>query len=706
VYTLWYRPVETVRCPAWPGRHHGALMCPASGVHTGDLQLGAVGRAGAGASYQRLAEWLGGVASVGASYRRRGVIGLDGMARTGLWWSYEHERQAAARLHDMITVYKFGTPSRVVLPDGLREQLRMAHDLREDLVTLEHAREAAVRAVWSAYPQVAAAEEVLAAAEADAVRLVEAVAVERRQSRSRTVASSAALMAARAEVKAARTARKAAVAAISVAAETAEQAVIAGHRAAVKATYADYVQTRGLYWATWNDVTDRHRVAVSRVFAARKAGRPAELRHHRWDGSGRLTVQLQRLAADPPRSPDVISEGAGKWRNTFRLPWTDPVVFTSMSRADQRRAGRGVALWAYGAGRHAELPVIVHRMLPADADITGAQLVVRRVAGGQRVTLSVTARVADPSPVFGGPQVAVHVGWRRLDGAGAVRVAVWRADSPVDVPDTLRDVVRVNTDRSGTVVLPARWRDDAARPAVVQSSRDVAFEQVKARVVGWLGEHDAPIEQDHAGVDYQVAGGDVARWRSPGRLVGMARRWATLHEGRPMDEHMTGLLADVEAWRRSDRRVWETQAHGRDKTIGRRDDAWRRFAAWVAGMAGELVLDDTDLAAVARRSDPDESSVPAAVAAVPGRQRVDAAPGGLRDAVRAAAAREGVTVTVVSHAGLTRTHARCGHVNPVDDRYGAAAAVPCDGCGEVYDQDYSATVLMLGAASAAGRLTA
>jgi transposase len=71
-----------------------------------------------------------------------------------------------------------------------------------------------------------------------------------------------------------------------------------------------------------------------------------------------------------------------------------------------------------------------------------------------------------------------------------------------------------------------------------------------------------------------------------------------------------------------------------------------------------------------------------------------AAPGGLRAAVTSACKRDGVAVKVVSAADLSRTHARCGYVNPSDDRY-RSRPVLCDGCGMHYDQDLSATVLMI-----------
>lgn len=54
------------------------------------------------------------------------------------------------------------------LPEELRQEIRRAHDLREDLVTLELQFEEDKKAIWSGYPQVAATESALAAAEEEA----------------------------------------------------------------------------------------------------------------------------------------------------------------------------------------------------------------------------------------------------------------------------------------------------------------------------------------------------------------------------------------------------------------------------------------------------------------------------------------------------------------------------------------------------------
>jgi hypothetical protein len=64
-------------------------------------------------------------------------------------------------------------------PEAICEQLRVAHEAREELVGLRLAYEADLKAIWSSFPTVAAAEEQLAAAAAAHQAASEAAKAER-----------------------------------------------------------------------------------------------------------------------------------------------------------------------------------------------------------------------------------------------------------------------------------------------------------------------------------------------------------------------------------------------------------------------------------------------------------------------------------------------------------------------------------------------
>lgn len=578
-----------------------------------------------------------------------------------------------------VAVYRYGAPTRggrraYRLPDAAVAQLRLAHELGNSLVELSLARDAAVAKVWSGYPQVAATEVALAVAEE--VAEVAAAEVQREKSRQRTRAPRGpavdALKAARARVRDARAARKEAVAQVKDAAREQLRAVDADHRAAVKALYADFVQSRGLYWATYNAVVDSSRTADRRVLGARKSGRPSQRRFKRWDGSGRIAVQLQREAGDPVRSPALLASGGGKWRTVLQVP---------------DRVGDGVIRFGLGSKLAAvEVPVKVHRLLPDGADVTGAELVVERVAGRSIVSVHVAARLPVSGARVGGPVVAVHLGWRRDGGDAALRVASWRSADDVTVPAVLLDIVTQDTPNSGRVVLPAMLRERFDEYDQVRSARDVALDELRDMLVAWLEGRPQPDAED--GRPPVPTAAEVKRWKSPGRFAALALRWRS-------DPPLGGVDVAValEAWRVSDRAAWEREANGRQKALGRRRDAYRRVAAWLAGMAGSVVLDDTDLGRLIRGGKTGE--LPGVVEDRAGSQRFDAAPGDLRAAVIATCVRDGVPVQRVDHEGITLTHHACGHVNPADERWAASPIVLCDGCGRSFDQDANATVGLL-----------
>lgn len=588
-----------------------------------------------------------------------------------------------------VIVYRYGVHYQWAPPDELREQLRLAYDLREDLVTLQLDHEQRVKDVWSSYPQVAAAEVALAAAEERAEQAAAVVSAERQRQRTKRVTgpSAEALSAARKVVREARQARRDAIAGVREEAKARLNGLSADLNAAAKALYADYVQTRGLYWATYNDVVDHHRTAVRRVAADRAAGRPATLRHHRWDGSGTIAVQLQRGAGMPPRTPSTLADTeTGRWRNVLALPWVGPDEWDAMSRAEQRHAGRITVRMRCGAG-HIEVPVQAHRMLPADADVTGARLTVRRVASRQEVSLSITARVADPEPVTDGPVVAIHLGWR--DDDGETVVAHWRASAPLSIPLDLRHVFALDAGSrvNGTIRVPARIAARLAAVDALAAERALALDVVRAELVAWLEAGPVP----HPTRDgEEITAADVARWRSPARFAVLALAWRDA----PPDERIGHLLED---WRRGDKAAWERQENGRRKVLAHRDDLVRQIAAVISDQAGALVIDDMSIASIAARA----SDLPTDVETSIAHRRTVAAPGALRAAIVAACTRDGVGVITVDASGLSRVHAGCGHENPSDDRY-MSRPVRCEGCGVDYDPDRSATVIMLARAVSPG----
>lgn len=610
-----------------------------------------------------------------------------------------------------VTVYRYGLPAWVSIPTAVDDQLFVAHQLRQELITLQLEYEQRVRAVWSSHPAVADSEAERARAE-ERVRALE-MTVRGARGRQRTHnprhPAFDDLRVARQQLRKARQRRRDAIASAWDEDAVKERlAKAAGDLAAAqKRLYAQFCQVgltvRGdgdeqsgatarrvqLDWATFNDVLTQHRAAVRKMATKRAQGRPAQLRRRRWDGSGTLTVQLQRrewrhgcaekgppwpcaptqqgkVAAancplrrpnQPPRSPELLASGTGPWRRVLRI--------TQGER-------HGQVLMRIG-GENITLPVVVDRDMRTDADITRAQLTAQRVAGQRRWHISLTALIPEPTAKPGGPAVALRLGWRR-ESTGDLRVATWHSTEPIEVPHSIRDVVHQHTATSGRVVLPAAWRSRLAYYDRAQGERDRRFTAVRDMVATWLGEHP----------HVEPSAESVSGWRSPRQLAQLAWSW---HGAAPVGAEQ--ITEQLMAWRRWDRARWEEISHGRRKALGRRDDAWRRVAAWVAAAASTVVVNDMDLAELARRDAQRENSLPPWVQAVATRQRIHSAPGGLREAIVSASKRDGVAVVVAPAASLSAC-VHCGAVNE-----GRSITTRCEGCGRDHDRDDAATARML-----------
>ena len=589
-----------------------------------------------------------------------------------------------------MTVHTMGVHYKWQIPEVLRQQLWLAHNLREDLVSLQLAYDDDLKAIWSSYPDVAQAEDTMAAAEADAAALSERVKQARVEARSKKISTELTqqLRDAKKRLKDARQARRDAIAVVKDDAAERRKARSDQLAADRKALYGQYCRDGDLYWASFNTVLDHHKTAVKRIAAQRASGKPATLRHHRFDGSGTIAVQLQRQAGAPPRTPMVLADEAGKYRNVLHIPgWTDPDVWEQMTRSQCRQSGRVTVRMRCGSTdgqpQWIDLPVQVHRWLPADADITGAELVVTRVAGIYRAKLCVTARIGDTEPVTSGPTVALHLGWRSTEEGTAV--ATWRSDAPLDIPFDLRTVMRVDAaGTSGTIVVPATIERRLTRTENIASSRSLALDALRDKVVGWLSDNDAPTYRDAP-----LEAATVKQWKSPQRFASLAHAWK---------DNGTEISDILWAWFSLDRKQWAQQENGRRKALGHRDDLYRQIAAVISDQAGHVLVDDTSVAELSARA-MERTELPTEVQQKIDRRRDHAAPGGLRASVVAAMTRDGVPVTIVAAADFTRTHSRCGHVNPPDDRY-LSNPVRCDGCGAMYDQDRSFVTLMLRAATA------
>jgi len=577
-------------------------------------------------------------------------------------------------------VYKFGLLGD--LPPEAMNELRQSHELAKELVAIDRAHSKAVAEIWASAPELVEVEAETATQQEIVDLLVEEAKKARVRNRSTDIGSDArqALRDARAVLRDLRSRRKDLRDLHYPELKPAFAAANADRKAAVKAMYRVAVDDYGMYWANFNEVTQRYEIARRRVGQQRSEGRVAELRFPRWKGEGTIAVQLQRQAGQIARTPEAIADtAAGPWRNVASIrpiadlaEWPPAQKAIAADRGGHVPEGAAILRFRVGSGEvptMVEMPVHMHRSVPADADITMMRITRRVVAGKPKVSVSMVVRLAEVPTRTEGPVVAVHMGWR-VRSDGSLRVGVVRGAPPA--PASLHDVVVRHGDWS-EVILPASWRDVWENGTKLRGVRDRNLDVLRAWMIEWLADH--PDIAWPEGLDFST----LKKWRSPGRFAFVGLR---LQDNVP--EGAEEFVRRIGVWRRQDKHLWSWEANERDEIVGQRNDAWRRVAAWICDQAAVVGVDEWSVATIARRPGLTEIDDPQAQASR--LNRTMAAPSHLRSAVVNAATGRGVQIVT---GGASAVHLACGSTLDPGERRDQVM-VWCPSCQTMVDQDRNA----------------
>lgn len=585
---------------------------------------------------------------------------------------------AEEKLHQT-RVYRFAC--RGDLPAEALREMRRAHELTNRLIELEREHEARVQELWRTAPEL----EDLDARLVELNGELDEIEVEIRKYRQkhRTTQPSPEL---KKKLKDTRKVRKGVKEEIRAEKDRIypilkPKLVELGDERAhtIKSTYKPAVAD-GLYWANYNFVLDNHKAAVKAVKGMRRLGRPSSLRFRRWNGGeGTLVVQLQRQSGQPARIPEVLGDDDGKYKNVAYLtPVHDPTHWATLSRAQQRKERNGVLRFRIGSGDEAgmvEMPVWVHRPIPPEADICNMEIKRKRLGKRYFTFVSVVCRLPVTPLRTEGHKVAMHVGWRAL-GDRSLRVAVVTG-IVTPPPEGLRDVVRVHDGGWAEIVVPAHWRDQMDYVHSLSSIRDKNLDVMKTWLLGWLADHP---NHDITNID------NIERWRSADRFAWLIRHIVEENLGD------ADLRKYLEAWVEQDIHVRETEDNLRDKILGRRNDAYRCVAAWLLDTAALLVIDNFNIANMARKPDLSAEDTEAHRAAR--ANRVLASPGILRGSMVDACSRRGIHVQPVDGT-ISSIHHVCGEDLDQDERE-LEVMVYCPTCQTMVDQDANALELLRG----------
>ena len=224
---------------------------------------------------------------------------------------------------------------------------------------------------------------------------------------------------------------------------------------------------------------------------------------------------------------------------------------------------------------------------------------------------------------------------------------------------------------TGAIVVDNDTLSRLNESARIRSIRDKNFDAARDALSAWLSV--TPEVPDWL----RKKTATIGQWKSPKRLAALAIEW----RGRRFDDDASGY-EPVEAWRYNDHHLWawETTA----KPIRRRRELYRLAAAALGKRFGSLVMDDTNLSALARRpsveSDGDAKQAH--------RNRVLAAPYALKEALRNV---YGKSLVVVPAEGLSHTCPDCGSSDAAQ-RDKAKRWVACVRC--TFSRDEDTTALM------------
>jgi hypothetical protein len=550
-------------------------------------------------------------------------------------------------------IWSFGAKPPVLCLDAVREQMFAAHRYRNALVELERTRREKVEArLRDLHPELVSLDARIAAEEAELESARTAIKRTNSRSRSRSATPQQRVVIAeiRARLKDLRAERKAAR----------KEAFASPQWIASQERINDWASSEakrlraesGLHWGTY--------LTVEQSMRGARSGAPPVFR--RWTGDGRVAVQLQGglsvddlLAAQDRRLRVEVLDGA---RAVCRL----------------RIGSEGrEPIWA-------QVPMTLHRELPADAQVKWAYLLQRRIGTRTewRVQLVLARESWEREDRADSGAVGVDMGWRLVEEG--LRVAYWVGDDGEE----------------GELILPRRDVGRWAKADDLRSIRDRHFNLIRDVLAAWIKHNDVP-----EWLAERVA--TLSHWRSAARLAAVVLMWrdqrfaadaephpdaAAIRGGLRLDQRHygmpEGIFALLEAWRKKDKHLYDWECSQRVKAARWRDDMFRNFAAMLRRKYRTARVKAVDWKKMTRAARPEEDDVDGAVR----HYRRVAAVGRLLQLID-----ESMEVERLPPMNTTR---RCHECDELSGESNPAALIHCcENCGATWDQDRNAAVNLL-----------
>ena len=546
-------------------------------------------------------------------------------------------------------IYTYGLLPPIKNADLVEEQLRLAKIYKNRLVEIELARRNKDREIMNALPTVAPLVAEVKRREEAVEEIRKTIKKTNSKARKRVSASPEnenTISSHRKTIKDLRASIKEAKLLEKEKVKPLRDAVQQEAYSAIKEAYG----STKLFWGT--------KLLVDKAMEQARESK-TDPRFRRWDGGGRIGVQLQngRLATELVRDTNI------------QIGFIDQHIY-DLKRGDRKKASRTTVSIRLGSDDKkkpifAVFPMIMHRPLPEDAVVKWAWIKRTRIGLRYRYELQLVVESVTfvSPPAKHGHVIAIDVGWR-VRGPNLLRIGY-----------TLDD--RGN---HGEICLPPTIVSRLKYCEDLRSIQDKKFDSIKTMLVDWMSKNEASLPTwltDETKT--------MSAWKSSRRLSQVAWRWKT--------ERFDGdaqIFDAVDAWRIKWRHLYQWECDQRENVLARRKDFYRNKAIEIVSRCSEVVIEEFDLRDVAEKPEPEEkdTSFPAARS---NRQVV--AVSEFRQAILAACVSRGITVTARDPAYTTLKCHPCGRIYIWDPKKDIMHI--CEGCNRQWDQDHNACLNLL-----------
>lgn len=378
----------------------------------------------------------------------------------------------------------------------------------------------------------------------------------------------------------------------------------------------DYAKAIGLGSAVAAEVMKNVAEANARVIQRRKQGAPAELQVRDFDGTGTTYRQVKVGSSSDVTIEEVESTGRGGLR---------------IERSCKRdHLGRPTDILGDDAVFHftvypntaLSVPIPDYfreqrngkNRIPPGSIVTAVRASRRRNGRHFSVSVSVTYWTPKPAPALDLPPLAMSVGWSKVDGAIRVARVSGVMLPPITPPHDLLTYGWMFPDGNGgyDIEVPKRLLARMDATESIRAFRGQELERVRPMLAQETGR---------------------PAWAAAARSYEKVHR-AVLGLGLP-PEH------DLSKWRREDAHHWDYEAGQRAQLLARRDDAWKKVAAWIASQGRPVIVFNKPAVAAIKKKKADDG-----FAAERGRKNIQqAGPAELVHLVKLACSLRGISVT-------------------------------------------------------------